>query len=124
MIARRRRLRHVHLVSTAGFGLLLDGNRVACRQVPREWMARKTLERNGQRPQSLGFLHRGDRVTGVPCHPGFRKQHPTVTGYYDKTTWKFMGEWHITELVVVGGSSVDCDDIRPARAAEEDTFLG
>lgn len=68
-------------------------------------------------------MKHGDRVTGVPCHPEFRSTHPMVTGYYDSAQFEIMGENHEVEFVTVGEVAVDCDEIRPATAAEADTVL-
>lgn len=65
----------------------------------------------------------GERVTGVPVHKPTRRKHPTVTGYYDRSKWEFMGKEYVTEFVTVGNEAVDCEDIRPAERREKDTVF-
>jgi hypothetical protein len=65
----------------------------------------------------------GDRVTGVPANENMRKEHPTVTGYYENHKWTFGNEQHSTEFIVVDDIPVDCDEIRFATRRDKDTML-
>lgn len=68
-------------------------------------------------------MKEGDRVTGVPANEVARKEHPTVTGYYEVSNIEWLGEHYKIEYVRVGNISVDCDNIRPAHRREKDTVF-